>query len=75
LLFKGNLVVNYYREKINSFFGMLAGLVLSLFGKRRIKPTTRDFERADFTASTQRLGVRFSEKIRNCFRFKWLKKI
>ncbi len=54
---------------------MLAGLVLSLFGKRRIKPTTRDFERADFTASTQRLGVRFSEKIRNCFRFKWLKKI
>ena len=54
---------------------MLAGLVLSLFGKRRIEPTTRDLERAEFTTSTQRIGVRFNEKIRNCFRFKWLKKI
>jgi len=67
--------VNHYREKVRTFFGMFAGLVLALFGKRRIKPTPDDLKRADFTASTQRLGVRFSEKIRNCFRFKWLKKI
>jgi len=30
-------------------------------------------KRADFKTSTQHLGIRFSEKIRDIFRFQWLK--
>jgi hypothetical protein len=59
--------------KINSFFGLLAAGLLSLFGKSPAKPAPDDLKRADFPTSAQRLGIRFSEKIRDVFRFKWLK--
>ncbi|MFC1794078.1 hypothetical protein ACFL3Q_10890 [Planctomycetota bacterium] len=59
--------------KISSFLGLLAGWVLSLFGKSPPKPVSDDLRRADFKTSTQHLGVRFSEKIRDVFRFRWLK--
>jgi len=59
--------------KINSFLGLLAGWVLSLFGKSLSKTGADDLKRADFKTSTQNLGIRFSEKIRDVFRFKWLK--
>jgi hypothetical protein len=59
--------------KINSFLGLLAGWLLSLFGKSPPKPVADDLRRADFKTGTQRLGVRFSEKIRDVFRFRWLK--
>ena len=62
-----------FRSKINSFLGLLASGLLSLFGKSPSKPTADDLKRADFKTSTQHVGVRFSEKIRNVFRFKWLK--
>ncbi|MCK4293018.1 MAG: hypothetical protein KAY65_07460 [Planctomycetes bacterium] len=52
----------------------IAGGILSVFGKAPRKPTTDDLSRADFKTSTQRLGVRFTEKIRNVFRFKWIKR-
>jgi hypothetical protein len=63
------------RRKINTVFGFLAGLIAALFGAGRAKPTTKDLKNADFSTSTQRLGIRFSERIRNVFRFKWLKKV
>jgi hypothetical protein len=59
--------------KINSFLGFIAGGLLSLFGKSLPKTGTEDLKRADFKTSTQHLGVRFSEKIRDVFRFRWLK--
>jgi hypothetical protein len=59
--------------KINSFLGLIAGWLLSLFGKSLPKPETEDLKQADFKASTQHLGIRFSEKIRDVFRFRWLK--
>jgi hypothetical protein len=62
-------------SKIGSFLGWFAGLFLSLFGKSPAKPTTEDFKRAEFKTSTQSLGVRFSERIRKVFRFKWLRKL
>jgi hypothetical protein len=61
------------RAKTNSLIGFLAGCFLSIFGKSR-EPSTDDFKQAEFKTSTQRLGVRFTEKIRDVFRFKWLKK-
>jgi hypothetical protein len=61
--------------KINSFLGFLAATLLSIFGKSPAKPMADDLKRADFKSSTQNLGVRFSDKIRNVFRFRWIKKI
>jgi hypothetical protein len=62
-----------FRGKMNSFFGLLAGGLLSLFGRTPAKPGIDDLKRADFTTSTQRLGISFGEKIRDVFRFRWLK--
>jgi hypothetical protein len=62
-----------FYTRINSFLGLLAAGLLSLFGKAPAKPAPDDLKRADFPTSTQRLGIRFSETIRDVFRFKWLK--
>jgi len=62
-----------FSTKINSFLGFLAAGILSLFGKSAPKPGPDDLKRADFAASTQRLGIRFSEKIRDAFRLRWLR--
>ena len=59
--------------KVNSFLGLIVGWVLSLFGKSLSTISADDLKRADFKTSTRHLGVRFSEKIRNVFRFRWLK--
>jgi len=50
-------------------------MIVSLFGKKPTKPAAEDFKKAEFKTSTQRLGVRFNEKIRDVFRFKWIRKI
>ena len=52
----------------------LALMALAARFKRSPKPTSDDFEKADFKTSTQRLGLRFTEKMRNFFRHKWIKK-
>jgi hypothetical protein len=62
------------REKLNSFFSLLCGLLLSIFVKSPPRPTAADLQQAEFKTSTQQLGIRFTEKIRDVFRFKWLKK-
>jgi len=62
----------FLRNKINSFLGLLAGIFLSMFGKSRRMPTVEHLKRAEFKTSTQRLGVRFTEKVRDVFSFKWL---
>lgn len=62
------------RAKINSFFGFLMGGLLSIFGKSPPKPTTDDLKQMEFKTSTQRLGIRFTERIREVFRFRWLRK-
>jgi hypothetical protein len=62
-----------FYTRINSLLGLLAAGLLSLFGKSLRKPVADDLNRADFKTSTQHLGIRFSEKIRDVFRFRWLK--
>lgn len=62
------------RIKISSFLGLLAGILLAIFGKSRNKPTITDLKQAEFKTSTQRLGIRFTERIRDVFRFRWLKR-
>jgi len=62
------------RTKINSFIAPLTAVLLSIFGKSPSRPTINDLNRMEFKSSTQRLGTRFSERIRDVFRFKWIRK-
>ncbi|MCK5225872.1 MAG: hypothetical protein KAQ89_04065 [Planctomycetes bacterium] len=62
------------RPATGKIFGSIAGWLISFFGKSPAKPTAADLKRIDFGTSTQHLGIRFTEKIRSIFRFKWLKK-
>ena len=57
-----------------TLLGLLAGGLLSIFGKSPAKPTAEDFRKAEFKTSTQRLGISFNERIRRVFRFKWFKR-
>ena len=57
-----------------SFLGLIAAGLMSVFGSRRIKHTTEDLKKAEFKASSQRLGIHFSDKIRDIFRFRWIKR-
>ena len=60
--------------KPSSFIGATAAWLLSLFRKATAKPTAEDLSKAEFKTSTQGMGVRFSERIRDVFRFKWIKR-
>ncbi len=60
--------------KTNQLLASLSAALLNLLGGRKIKPTVNDLQQADFSTSTQRLGISFSEKIRDVFRFKWIRK-
>jgi hypothetical protein len=60
------------QTKKNSLLGFLAA-IFSMFS-RRLKPTKKDLKNADFKTSTQSMGVRFNEHIRNVFRFRWIHK-
>jgi hypothetical protein len=62
------------RDKINSFFGLLAAGLLSLLVKSPAKPTADDLKQTEFKTSTQRLGIRFTKRIRQVFRFRWIRK-
>ena len=59
-------------RKTNTVLGFLAGLMATIFGAKTAKPSTEDLKRAEFATSTQRLGIRFTSRIRDVFRFKWL---
>jgi hypothetical protein len=61
-------------RKINAFFGFIAGIISAVFGNKAVKPTAKNLKDADFPTSTQRLGVRFTDRIRDVFRFRWVKK-
>jgi len=60
------------QTKKNSFLGFLAAMFSIL--SRRPKPVKKDLKNSDFKTSTQSMGVRFNEYIRNVFRFRWIRK-
>ncbi|HIJ71497.1 MAG TPA: hypothetical protein HPP87_09060 [Planctomycetes bacterium] len=59
------------QKRTGSRLGFIAGIAAALSGKSR-KPT--GVKKADFKTSSQRIGVRFTDKIRDVFRRRWLKK-
>ena len=56
-------------HKINRPVGFLAGLIVKLFVKGQKKSPIK---KNDFRTSTQRMGIGFTEEIRNFERKKWI---
>lgn len=54
--------------------GAVIALILSLFTKNTEKVTAGDLEKSEFKSSVQRMGVRFTDRIRNVFRGRWIRK-
>jgi len=62
------------RSRRAAWLGLVVSLVSRLRIGRRHKTTSSDLQKHDFPISTQRLGIRFTERIRDTFRFRWLKR-
>jgi len=56
-----------------AWFGCAVGLLSYLRIRRKLRPTPNDLRKHDYPISTQRMGIRFTERIRDTFRFRWLK--
>ncbi len=54
--------------------GWVGGVFARLFGRRIPRMTSEDLRRHDYPVSTQRMGVRFTERMRDTFRFRWLRR-
>jgi hypothetical protein len=52
----------------------LFGLITSIYSLFRPKATSNDLKRMEFSTSTQKMGVSFTDKIREIFRYKWMRK-
>jgi hypothetical protein len=55
--------------------GLVGGLMSGLFRAPLPEVTGEDLQRHDYSTSTQRLGVRFTERVRNVFRLRWIREI
>jgi hypothetical protein len=51
----------------------LLGLITFIYSLFRPKASAGDMKRMEFSASTQKMGISFTDKIRNVFRHRWLK--
>ncbi|MDY0356207.1 MAG: hypothetical protein RBR19_10045 [Sedimentisphaerales bacterium] len=54
--------------------GSLVATLASLARPRRRPITSEDLRRHDTSICTQRLGVRFTERLRDAFRSRWLRR-
>lgn len=66
--------MNAKLKNTGSWLGLIAASILEKFGRSNTKPTPADLQKMEFKTSTQKLGVRTTEKIRNIFRGRWIKK-
>lgn len=57
-----------------SLINFITSGLLSIFTFKRLRHTKEDLKKVEFGTSTQRLGIQFKEKIRDIFRFRWIRK-
>ena len=57
------------------WLGLIGGLIPRLFRTARPDVTCADLKRQDYSISTQRLGVRFTARVRDAFRLRWIREI
>lgn len=65
--------MNSQTDKSPRRLGLIAGFIMRLFSKPH-KKSDEQIAKEEFKTSTTRMGLTFTEKIRNTFRFRWLKK-
>jgi hypothetical protein len=53
--------------------GFLAGGIAGLFGRGGLKAAGKDLKKMEFGTSTQKMGVSFTESLRDKFRRCWLR--
>jgi hypothetical protein len=53
--------------------GLLAGVVFGWLTAGRPAATQSDVRKLDFSTSSQKMGLRFTERLRDVFRFRWLR--
>ncbi|MBU1261028.1 MAG: hypothetical protein KJ757_03175 [Planctomycetes bacterium] len=58
-------------KKTRNFGISLLLLISSLFKREK---TPDDLKKIEFSTSTQKMGVRFTDKVRDIFRNKWVKR-
>ncbi len=63
------------RRKKAVWLGLAGGLISRSFRTALPDVTPADLKKQDYAMSTQRLGVRFTERIRNAFRLRWIREI
>jgi hypothetical protein len=57
------------------WLGLAAALMSRLFPMPLPGATRDDLAKRDCSTSTQRMGIRFTERIRNAFRHRWIREI
>jgi hypothetical protein len=57
------------------WLGRAGGLIAQLSKPPLPAVTRADLKKQDYSTSTQRLGVRFTERVRDVFRFRWIREI
>lgn len=71
--------IHRYRDRTSRakalWLGRAAGLLAQLFPSRLPEIDKEDLQRNDYSTSTQRMGVRLTERIRNAFRRRWIREI
>lgn len=57
------------------WLGRAAVLIARLFKTPLPDATSEDLKKHDYSTSTQRMGIRFTDRIRNAFRLRWIREI
>jgi hypothetical protein len=58
----------------NCGISFLLGVITAISSFFKPKATADDLKKMEFSSSSQRLGLWFSDKIRDIFRHRWIKK-
>lgn len=53
--------------------GWGAGVLMSMFSRKSKSQSTDELCKNDFHPNTRKMGLRFTERIRNVFRLQWLR--
>ena len=53
--------------------GLGAGLILGIFGRKPRAYSNAELHQKDFRPDTQKMGLRFTDRIRNTFRHHWIR--
>ena len=61
------------KQKRSRLIGFLAGGIAGLFGRSGLKVADKDLKKMEFGTSTQKMGVSFTDKLRDVFRRRWLR--